>query len=392
MSTAHNCESRSFAKSKKPKHTLAQIVAKHGADYAKLYTPVNQVKKTIRAIALCKTAVLGGHIRRCQGCQKEVVSYNSCRNRHCPQCQAVNREKWIMAREAELLNVPYFHLVFTIPEAFNQLLPKYAKEVYSALFSASWQTVNTFAEDEKHLGAKPGMISILHTWGQQLWLHPHVHCIVPAGGVTKSGKWKNAKYANKYLFPKRAMSNVFRAQFMAELRQQITVPQSVAKKAFQTKWVVYAKRPFTSPKTVVEYLGRYTHRVAISNHRLLEVNQHNVRFAYKDYRAGGKKRDITVTGIEFLRRFAAHVLPAGFVRIRHYGFLASKNKAVMLNAAKAALGQEKWEKLVLRWEEVAKQKMRFDPHQCPHCKKGVLMLVRPLTAYRGPPLEDMKNG
>jgi len=164
-----------------------------------------------------------------------------------------------MAREAELLPVPYFHLVFTIPEVFNKLLPKYAKQVYSALFSASWQTVSTFAADEKHLGAKPGMVSILHTWGQQLWLHPHLHCIVPGGGITSSGKWKNARGKGKYLFPKRAMSLVFRAKFMAELRKQMTVPQHIAKKAFSTKWVVYAKRPFLSPKTVVEYLGRYTH-------------------------------------------------------------------------------------------------------------------------------------
>jgi len=294
-----------------------------------------------------------------------------------------------MAREAELLPVPYFHLVFTIPEVFNQLLPKYAKEVYSSLFAASWQTVNTFAADEKHLGAKPGMVSILHTWGQQLWLHPHVHCIVPGGGVTPSGKWKNARGKGKYLFPKRAMSLVFRAKFMAELRQRMAVPQAIAKKAFSTKWVVYAKRPFSSPKTVVEYLGRYTHKIAISNHRLVDVNDRTVSFSYKDYRHGGKKKVTTLSGVEFLRRFALHILPSGFVRMRHYGFLASRNKATLLNLAKTELGQEKWEKIDMTWQQIATEKLNFNPTLCPHCKKGILQIIKTMAPYRGPPLDQM---
>ncbi len=361
----------------------------HGRRYAQQYTPVVQVEKTLRAIALCRTAALGGHVSRCNGCGKERMSYNSCRNRHCPKCQAINREKWIMAREAELLSVPYFHLVFTLPEVFNQLLPKYAKEVYTALFAASWQTVSTFAADEKHLGAKPGMVSILHTWGQQLWLHPHVHCIVPGGGITPSGKWKNAHGKGKYLFPKRAMSVVFRAKFMAELRKCMTVPQPIAKKAFATKWVVYAKRPFATPKTVVEYLGRYTHKIAISNHRLNDVNNRTVSFFYKDYRHGGARKVTTLSGVEFLRRFALHILPKGFVRMRHYGFLASRNKATLLNLAKTELGQEKWEKIDLTWQQVATEKLNIKPNICPHCKKGVLQIVKTMAPYRGPPLDRM---
>ena len=370
---------------------VSDIVGIHGKQYAQQYTPVTQVTKTLRAIALCRTAALGGHVDRCNDCAKESISYNSCRNRHCPKCQAVNREKWIMAREAELLPVPYFHLVFTIPEVFNQLLPKYAHEVYSALFAASWQTVSAFASDEKHLGAKPGMVSILHTWGQQLWLHPHVHSIVPGGGITPSGKWKNARGKGKYLFPKRAMSLVFRAKFMAELRKRMTVPQYIAKKAFATKWVVYAKRPFATPKTVVEYLGRYTHRIAISNHRLTEVNDRTVSFSYKDYRHGGKKKMVTLSGVEFLRRFAWHVLPKGFVRIRHYGFLASRNKTTLLNLAKTELGQGKWEKLDLTWQEIATEKLNINPSICPHCKKGILIRIKTLAPYRGPPLDRMRH-
>ena len=373
----------------RPRHAVSDIVGLHGAAYGRQHTPVTQVEKTLRAIALCRTAALGGHVSRCNGCGKETVSYNSCRNRHCPTCQAINREKWIMAREAELLAVPYFHLVFTLPEVFNQLLPKYAKEVYSALFAASWQTVSAFASDEKHLGAKPGMVSILHTWGQQLWLHPHVHCIVPGGGITPSGKWKKARGEGKYLFPKRALSLVYRAKFMAALREQMTVPQPIAKKAFATKWVVYAKRPFSTPKTVVEYLGRYTHKIAISNHRLLDVNDHTVSFSYKDYRHSGAKKVATLSGVEFLRRFALHILPKGFVRIRHYGFLASRNKTTLLNIAKAQLGQEKWEKLEMTWQQVATEKLNINPNICPHCKKGVLQIVKTMAPYRGPPLDRM---
>jgi len=185
---------------------------------------------------------LGGHISKCSDCGKETISYNSCRNRHCPKCQATNRERWILDRENELLPVPYYHIVFTLPQCFNELLAFYGREIYSSLFSACWPTIQSFAADHKYLGAKPGMISILHTWGQQLWLHPHLHCIVPGGGIKPAGKWKHCKYKGKYLFPKRAMSVVFRARFMAELRKRIDIPQVIAKQAFGNKWVVYAKR------------------------------------------------------------------------------------------------------------------------------------------------------
>ena len=243
--------------------------------------------KTLRALAQCRTAALGGHLQVCKSCGTEAISYNSCRNRHCPKCQVVNRERWIVARESELLPVPYYHMVFTLPNAFNDLLPRYSKEVYTALFQASWQTIQAFATDEKYLGAQTGMVSILHSWGQQLWLHPHVHCIVPGGGIAPSGHWKMAKGKAKYLFPKRAMSVVFRAKFMEALRTQMNIPQPIAKQAFKTQWVVYAKRPFASPKTVVEYLGRYTHKIAISNHRIVDVNEQTVTFSYKDYRDSG---------------------------------------------------------------------------------------------------------
>lgn len=334
---------------------------------------------------MCRTSALGGHLSQCSHCGKETISYNSCRNRHCPKCQVTNGERWIIARESELLPVPYYHLVFTLPHAFNELLAQDAKAVYSALFTASWSTIQTFSADHKYLGAKPGMISILHTWGQQLWLHPHLHCIVTEGGITGSGKWKHSRYKGKYLFPKRALSVIFRARFMAALRQRMDVPQHVARQAFKSNWVVYAKRPFASPKTVVEYLGRYTHKVALSNHRLTAVDEQGVKFRYKDYRQGGKQKTTELSGVEFLRRFSSHILPAGFVRIRHYGFLACRNKSTELNLAKAALNQPKWEKVNYGWAEIARDKLDYNPLQCPVCKKETMMIIKIMMADRAPP-------
>lgn len=298
-----------------------------------------------------------------------------------------NRERWILDRESELLPVPYYHIVFTLPHHFNELLPKYDKEIYHGLFSAGWQTIQTFAADSKYLGAKSGMIAILHTWGQQLWLHPHVHCIVPGGGITPGNKWKPCRNRTKYLFPKRALSQVYRAKFMAELRSKIDVPQHIAKKAFQTKWVVYAKRPFASPKTVVEYLGRYTHKIAISNHRLIGVNKDTVSFHYKDYRDTAKKKEATISGLEFLRRFSTHILPHGFVRIRHYGFLASKNKKTELNIAKKDLNQPEWRRIKYSWIQIAIDRLNYNPDLCPHCKKESLIISKLIDPERGPPVK-----
>lgn len=290
-----------------------------------------------------------------------------------------------MARESELLPVPYYHIVFTLPACFNELLPRHAKEVYNSLFEASWKTIQIFAADPKYLGAKPGMVAILHTWGQQLWLHPHLHCIVPAGGINPADKWKASPKQGKYLFPKKAMSLVFRARFMSAMRKRLQVPQPLAKQAFQKIWVVYAKRPFASPKTVVEYLGRYTHKIAISNHRLLNVNDQTVTFSYKDYKQASKKKEMTISGIEFLRRFSLHVLPFGFVRIRHYGFLASKNKPTELNKAKESLEQPKWEKQNYSWQQVATQKLGYDPDCCPQCMAKNMIIIQIINPQRGPP-------
>jgi hypothetical protein len=335
---------------------------------------------------------LGGHKKKCSKCAHEQIAYNSCRNRHCPKCQGVNRERWIMEREAELLEVPYFHIVFTLPHELNALAMKHPKEVYNALFRSAWQTIQCFAKDPKHLGAKTGMSAILHTWGQNMSLHPHLHCIVPGGGIDTKGEWtkpvRSAKKSNrdvKYLFPKRALSQVFRAKFVQALRKQIQIPQSTSKVLFKKSWVVYAKQPFLGPKQVVEYLGRYTHKIAISNHRLLSVDQDKITFRYKDYKAGAMQKIMQLTAVEFIRRFAMHILPHGFTRIRHYGILASKNKQKELNLAKESLGQAPWEKQTISWQKIAQEKLGIEENKCPKCKSLTLKIITTILPERGPP-------
>lgn len=281
--------------------------------------------RTLHAIRKCRTKALGGHIDTCDSCNKLQMSYNSCRNRHCPTCQGHKREQWIDARKNELLPVTYFHVVFTMPDHLNVVCLQYPKEVYAILFKTAWATLKQFGENPEHLGAKMGMIGVLHTWGQNLSLHPHLHCIVPAGGVTKAGNWKSTKSKGKFLFDVKAMSKVYRAKFVMVIRKTIPdLPQELYNKLFEKQWVVYAKKPFGRPENVIEYLGRYSHKIAISNHRILNIDQenHRVTFQYKEYRNGGKKTALPLDNKEFIRRFSMHILPKGFTRIRHYGILS----------------------------------------------------------------------
>lgn len=351
-----------------------------------------QVLRVFNAIKACRTSLLGGHKRKCNDCGHIKISYNSCRNRHCPKCQVVSKERWIKEREAELLSVPYYHIVFTLPHELNALALQHPKEVYNALFQAAWQTLSVFGADSKYLNAKMGMISILHTWGQTLTLHPHVHCIVPNGGVNKKGQWitpkKQTKLSDrhkKFLFPKRAMSKVFRAKYMSLLRADINIPQSTAKVLFQKDWVVYAKQPFFGPKQVIEYLGRYTHKIAISNHRLEDIRNNRVQFRYKDYKTAGSTKSMSLASTEFIRRFSMHVLPPRFTRIRHYGIFASKNKSIDLNKAKAYFGLEEWKKTAVSWENIAQQKWNIIPSQCPKCKGLHFEIIEKTHGLRGPP-------
>ena len=374
----------------KPRHELSEIVHLYGSDFLKQHPQTKQAIKTLDAIARCRTASLGGHKCKCKSCGYEKYFYNSCRNRHCPKCQAVNRERWIVQREAELLPVAYFHVVFTLPHELEEITKQHPKEVYNALFFAGWNTIRILSKDKKYLGAKTGMVAVLHTWGQKLWLNPHLCCIVPGGGITKNGKWKNTKYKDKYLFPQKAMSKIYRAKFVAKLRASgVVISQNVGKAIFSKDWVVYAKRPFATPETVVEYLGRYTHKIAISNHRLISISNDKIHFYYKDYRKEAKKYIAKLSATEFLRRYCLHILPKGFVRMRHYGILASKNKAKELNMAKKDLGQLPWEKLETDWKAVAQERLKVDITRCPKCKAGLMEIIEVIMPKRGPPVFKM---
>lgn len=357
-------------------------------------------KRMLRALSLCRTAALGGHIDSCTSCGFLRISYNSCRNRNCPKCQTVNREKWIIAREAELLPVPYFHVVFTIPDALNQLCLYRPKMMYNILFRSAWQTIQAFANDPKYLGAKPGMTAVLHTWGQTMSLHPHLHCIVPGGGLTSEGKWKNARSKGKFLFPVKAMSLVFRAKFVADLRkaakiEKLNIEPQVFKQLFAKKWVVYAKRPFAGPKQVIEYLGRYTHKIAISNSRITKVTDTQVAFKYKDYRKNGQHKIMTLSIQEFIRRFAQHILPHSFHRIRHYGLLGSRFKKEQLEKARKSL-RAKIKPTIqsLKWQDIARQKLNYDHQLCPYCQQKTMLTIQTLLPEhltRPPPIKTNLN-
>lgn len=346
--------------------------------------------RTLSALSKCRTAALGGHIDGCTNCGSLRISYNSCRNRHCPKCQGNEREAWIQAREKELLPVAYFHVVFTLPSELNTLCMQYPRMMYASLFDAAWDTIHTFSKDEKHLGATTGMISILHTWGQQLTLHPHLHCIIPAGGLTKHHQWKHCKTKGNYLFPVKALSVVYRAKYIHHLRKhvaehnaiaekQIVLPQNIIDACFKKQWVVFAKKPFSGVNSVVEYLGRYTHKVAISNHRITAIDKANdtITFNYKDYKANGIKKTNTLNSMEFVRRFSLHILPKAFVRIRHYGILSSTAKTKAIAVIRKQLPAKKTKTVKVRATP-------YNPLQCKCCKQETMITILNFD-QRGPP-------
>ena len=343
-----------------------------------------QQLKAFRAIQNCRTAALGGHLDACPQCGYQAISYNSCRNRHCPKCQAQARERWRAARERELLSTSYFHVVFTVPHELNLLAQHNPRLFYHLLFTASAATLLEVAADPKHLGAKIGILSILHTWGQNLLAHPHIHCVIPAGGISPNlTRWVHPRYP--FFLPVKVLSRVFRGKFIAGLkrlyrRKQLRCagPSAVLaeekpfrellRRLHRQDWVVYAKPAFGGPKQVLRYLGRYTHRVAISNHRLLSFDGGRVTFRWQDYARGRKQRTMTLTGTEFLRRFFLHVLPKGFVRIRHFGFLANRSRACRLKLCRQLLANHPL-------PTTSSPVLSADASiwHCPHC--GTVMVV-----------------
>jgi hypothetical protein len=356
-------------------------------------------------ILACRTARLGGHVDECDACGHRRISYNSCRNRHCPKCQGSAQAGWLEARQAEVLPVPYAHVVFTLPQALAPLALQNPRVVYDLLLRTAAETLQQIAQNPRHLGARLGFFAVLHTWGQTLVHHPHVHCVVPAGGLADDGRtWKSCRPG--FFLPVRVLSRLFRGKFVAglqdafrerrlELHGRLAPCRSPAAferllhEACRTEWVVYAKPPFDGPEHVLAYLARYTHRVAISNHRLLHVDEEAVSFRFKDYRSR-RARSLTLPLREFARRFLLHVLPKGFVRIRYYGFLAHASRARLLASCRGALGQAEASEVSTDpdAEQAEDDEMLLDLlptglRLCPHCKQGVLRCVQVLE--RPPP-------
>ena len=359
--------------------------------------------KVLLAIARCRTAALGGHIDECTRCgHRTTIAYNSCRNRHCPKCQTATREQWIAARRRELLPTPYFHVVFTLPHRLAPLVLQNKKVIYDLLFRTSAETLLEVARDPKHLGAQIGFFSVLHTWSQKLNLHPHVHCVLPAGGLSLDHtRW--VRSPNSYFLPKKVLRKVFRGKFVDALKQAfqngllhfegnlklLAHPKIFAawlRPLFRQHWVVYLKPPFGGPAYVLQYLGRYTHRVAISNHRLVSFSDGQVTFRWRDSAHHNQQKLMTLPVDEFLRRFLLHILPQGFVRIRHFGFLANRRRASTLPLCFQLLGS--------RQESNAEQHTSSTEdgprlYRCPKCG-GPMKVIERLSAaeiqLRSPPV------
>ena len=359
--------------------------------------------KVLLAIARCRTAALGGHVDQCTRCgHRATISYNSCRNRHCPKCQTAARERWIAARQKELLPTRYVHVVFTLPSQLARLALQNKKFIYGLLLQASAETLLEVARDQRHLGAELGFFSVLHSWNQKLSLHPHVHCVIPAGGLSLDHThWVTSP--NRFFLPLKVLSRVFRGKFVAALKQTfqngrlslhgnlalLAQPKTFAawlRPLFRKDWVVYAKPPFGGPQYVLQYLGRYTHRVAISNHRLVSFTDGKVTFRWRDSAHNNEQKFMTLPLDEFLRRFLLHVLPKGFVRIRNFGFLANRRRATLLPFCFQLLGaaQEPQAK-----QDVSSTNDSHDLWRCPKCG-GPMVVVEKLTAaeiqLRSPPL------
>lgn len=369
----------------RPVYELAQVIDRFGSTYVEQQGPNAYVQRILRAIERCRTAELGGHKDRCDECDHIRISYNSCRNRHCPKCQNTSRESWIESRKQDLLGVPYFHVVFTIPDKLNGLFLYDPSGMYKMLFGAVWETMARFSWTKLH--CETGMIAMLHTWGQNLSLHPHLHCIVPGGGLDVRGHWKPlplSKAGKAYLFTVENLSIVFRGKFLSSLQQVLPQERTFVRELYKTNWVVYAKEPFSGPDQVIEYLGRYTHKTAISNHRLVSIDETGVRFRYRDYR-DNKQKQMRLSGTEFLRRFSQHILPKGFVRICHYGLLASKNRPQLRQLQQEHGIQVRQEREHKDWKQLCREHLGYDPDLCPHCKKGKMVTIERLDPVRGPP-------
>lgn len=373
----------------RPPLEVADIVRTYGTAFVKRHRRwlTGSHLKVLRAIAACRTAALGGHVEQCDSCGQRAISYNSCLNRHCPKCQAAARQAWLAERSAELLPVPYYHVVFTLPHVLAPLALQNKALVYGLLFRAAAETLLQIAADPQHLGAKIGFLAVLHSWGQTLRHHPHLHCVVPGGGLSPDQRrW--IRCGDKFFLPVKVLAVVFRGKFLDALERafhkhkltlagQLTPLQSppvfaaLLRTAAQRDWVVYAKRPFAGPAQVLAYLSRYTHRIAISNSRLISMINGKVTFRWRDYAHGYQSRTMTLEADEFLRRFLLHVLPTGFVRIRYFGMLANRQRKLFLNLSRDYLQVS-----------LPQQLTTGVVHLCQHCHRGTMRLIEVLSPTR----------
>jgi Putative transposase/Transposase zinc-binding domain len=370
---------------------LDEFLEKYGSEL----TP--EQRRALKDMACCRTSALGGHVLGCPECGHQQIAYNSCGNRHCPTCQATAAARWLERQAADLLPTPYFHVVFTLPDALDPIALAHPRVVYDLLIRSAAETLLEVAADPKHLGAQAGVLAVLHTWGQNLQFHPHVHCVVPGGGLSPDGTRWIASAAHFFL-PVRVLSRVFRGKFLAGLRAALAGGElrfaadqfeRLLAAAVGTDWVVYAKPPFGGPEQVLKYLARYTHRVAISNARLLDFEDGMVRFRYKDYAHGNRKRVVTLTALEFIRRLLLHVLPTGFMRIRYYGILANRHRHEKLTVCRRLLGAATTAEPESSEEAREPQESRSSitpTRVCPVCGAGRMIVIRelpPMPAGRG---------
>lgn len=373
---------------------VADIFRRHGETYRQLHDGhLGRVERRVMsAIELCRTAELGGHVEGCRSCGTIHVAYNSCRNRHCPKCQGQVCRDWLAARQDELLPAAYFHVVFTLPAEIAAIAFQNKAVVYKILFKAAAETLRTIATDPKHLGAQIGHIAVLHSWGQNLHYHPHIHCIVPGGGISSDGtRWISCRPG--FFLPVRVLSRLFRRRFLEELRAahdadrlkffgdlaHLAKPDAFTRmlaKVRRLEWVVYAKPPFGGPEQVLAYLGRYTHRVAVANSRLIGMENDRVTFRWKDYRYGGKTKVMALDAREFIRRFLLHTLPDGFHRIRHYGFLANGHRAARLDLCRRLLATPRQDALERNAKSIAvAAEPHATTHRCPCCGGPMITLA-----------------
>jgi len=381
--------------------TVQDVFLRFYSRYEQSYTPSTQQAKACADIMRCRTAALGGHVSECDECGHIAVRYNSCRNRHCPLCQGVTKAVWVDERSRDILNAPYFHVVFTVPQQLHQLIYQNQELLYVLMYKAVAETLSELSKDTKYLGAQVGFFSLLHTWGQDLHYHPHIHTVVLAGGLTKLNQWRNS--SKNFFIPVKVLSKKFRGKYLhyikqyyrqnllnfygnAQENQNPKLFRALLDQCYTQDWYTYTKKTFSGPLAVVQYLGRYTHRIAISNTRIVSMDEHTVTFTVRDYKCSSQTRTLTLEGVEFIRRFLMHILPKGFVKIRHYGLLANRNKKTKLKLCRKLTCSPTYKPKFegLKTIEILCILMGRDVTVCPVCGEGKMRGAYSLSTGSSP--------